>query len=550
MGLVDACRRHCRAPALIFCSAFVLLLVPGAARAVDGVPLYPPGIDAAYSMTSMEHPDLSGPALTFEIFGLSGSPVVRSQTARVMFWNAATGVNRNIGNEVPGLPAGADQRHPAVIDRNGHVYIVWQQWDDPVTATRDIWLWRGDERGNADPGFPMLLISGPAHSNQYAPDIGLSKTPSGNHLIVTWADDRDTSGASTQIYLLDLTADTDGDSSPNYLEPGFDPAYGGDRVDPSGDLLKGQHDPAVGAKGIFWLDERDAEAAGNADVYRADLAVATPAVSRFWTNPTANEAISPRATGEGAAWLGPGIAGGPFEPWVVKPGGDAGIITSLGNPQAFDVSGMRFAITGGHNGDTGSDWDIFFYDKAAAQSIPVCSVGVDNGFDRLRIQDMPTIGSAPGGSRVVWCDTRQHTNTAATDIDALAHELYVALVPTVTQTASRTTLKLGKTLKLSARVTPGFKGYKVKFQAGTRQVFKHTWFLGGSEIQYGAWKTLKTMKLSKTSKASWTWKPTGKGTYWVRTWFAGGKKYVDVRSAHRKVPHVPNASKVVRIVVK
>lgn len=545
-----------RASGLILTALGVLLLTPTVALAVDGVPLYPPGIDAAYAWTSMENPDMSGPMLTFEIFGLSDPsvpPVVKSSVARIMYWNAANGVNRSIGGEVPGLPAAADQRHPSVLDVAAgggvrDVYIVWQQWNDPVTATRDIWLWRGDEQGNTDAGFPMLLVSGPANSNQYAPELGVSKTPSGDHLIVVWADDRDTAGATTEVYMLDLSANTDGDANPNYLEPGFDPQYAGDRVDPGGNSLKGQHDPVVGAKGIFWLDERDAQASGNADVYRADLAAGAPAISKFWANPTDYEAISPRATGVGAAWLGPGIAGGPFEPWVKKVGGDAGIITTLANPQAFDVSGMRFAITGGHGGNTSGDYDIFFYDKATGQNVPVCDIG-DNDWNKLKIQDMPTISYAPGGSRVVWADSRKFTNSAATDPYSLAYELYVALVPTVKVTASRTTLRLGQTLTLGTAVTPDFAGYKVTFQTGTRHSWDHDYLLGGTQVWYTDWTTLKKMKLTNASKASWTWKPAKKGTYWVRAWFEGGKKYIDVQNAHRKVPHVPNTSKVIKIVV-
>ena len=546
-----ATRSLCRAPGLILIAVCVLLLTPAVALGVDGVPLYPPGIDAGYAWTSMEHPDMSGPMLAFELFGLSGSPVVKSQTATVYGWNAATGYNRPIGLD-GSPPAGADQRHPSVIDVGvgggvRDVYIVWQQWNDPVTATRDIWLWRGDEQGNPDANFPLRLIEGPAGSNQYAPEIGVSEMPSGGHLIVTWADDRDTAGATTEIYMLDLTANTDGDENPNYLEPGFDPVYAGDRVDPSGNELKGQHDPVVGAKGIFWLDERDAAAPGNADVYRANLAGGAPLISRFWTNPTDYEAISPRATGEGAAWLGPGIAGGPYEPWVKKPGGGAGIITTLSAPWAFDVNGMRFAVTGGHGGNTSGDEDIFFYDKVTKQNVPVCNVG-DPNLDWLKIQTTPTISYAPGGSRVIWADSRQRTNNAGTDHGSLAYELYVALVPTVKETASRTTLHLGQTLKLGTTVTPNFKGKKVKFQKGKRHSWTHPWLIGGKQVWYTNWTTLKTKKLANASKASWTWKPTKKGTYWVRAWFVGGKKYTDVGS--RKVPHVPNTSKVIKIVVK
>jgi hypothetical protein len=498
MGQSSDSRKIRRAPLVALLATVVLLLLPAtAARAVDGVPLYPPGIDSAYSMTSMENPDMSGPILTFEIFGLSdptSPPVVIGSRARVMFWNAADGFNRAVGGEVPGLPDGADQRHPTVIDLSGDVYIAWQQWNDPVTATRDVWLWRGDEQGNADAGFPLLLVAGPAYSNQYAAELGVAKTLSGNHLIVTWADDRGTSGATTAIYLLDLTADTDGDQDPDYLEPGVDPAKAGDRVDPGGDSIKGQHDPVVGAKGIFWLDERDAQTAGNADLYRADLSVGTPATDKYWENPDAYEAISPRATGDGVAWLGPGIAGGPFEPWVKKVDGGAGIITVLANPQALDVSGTRFAITGGHGGNTSGDWDIFFYDKATGQNVPVCDVG-GNDWDWLKVQDTPAFGSAPGGSRVVWADSRQLTNTPATDHSSLAYELYVALVPTVRMNASRTMLQLGQPLTLNTVVTPNFTGFAVAFQTGTRHSFTHPYLLGGEQVWYTGWTTLKTRTL-------------------------------------------------------
>ena len=44
-----ATRSLCRAPGLILIAVCVLLLAPAAALAVDGVPLYPPGIDAGYA---------------------------------------------------------------------------------------------------------------------------------------------------------------------------------------------------------------------------------------------------------------------------------------------------------------------------------------------------------------------------------------------------------------------------------------------------------------------------------------------------------------------
>lgn len=99
-------------------------------------------------------------------------------------------------------------------------------------------------------------------------------------------------------------------------------------------------------------------------------------------------------------------------------------------------------------------------------------------------------------------------------------------------------------------MTPNFTGYKVEFQRGTRHSFEHPYLLGGKQVWYTDWTTLKSDVLSNASEASWTWKPATKGTYWVRASFKGGEKYVDVQNAHRKVPHVPNTSKVIKIVVK
>jgi hypothetical protein len=150
----------------------------------------------------------------------------------------------------------------------------------------------------------------------------------------------------------------------------------------------------------------------------------------------------------------------------------------------------------------------------------------------------------------VWADSRQFTNTATTDHSSLAYELYVALVPTVRMNASRAMLQLGQPLTLNTVVTPNFTGFAVAFQTGTRHSFTHPYLLGGEQVWYTGWTTLKTRTLSGSSKASWTWHPTAKGTYWVRAWFAGGEKYVDVQNAHRKVPHVPNTSRVIKVVVQ
>ncbi|MEZ5126454.1 MAG: hypothetical protein R2826_09430 [Thermoleophilia bacterium] len=517
------------------------ILFPTAAVAADGVALLPP---AAWSATSAENPVLNGPMLAFETYALAGAPVRKSATAKVHLWNMQTGAQRRIGLDAP-APAGADQRHPTIVDQAGDVYVVWQQ-RDAVAANANLWLWRGDESGAVAAGYPRVLVSGPAGSQQTSPHLGLTTVGKQKHLVVAWEDDRNTGGASAQIYVLDLSADGDGDGVPNYLEATFNPAVAGMCADPTGNLLQGQHSPTVGAKGVFWLDDRRAAGSGESDVYRASLAGGSPVASVYWKNTVYGPVSAPCATDDGAAWLGPGIAGAAYEPWLKKVDGSAGILTFFGNPGVFAVAGQRFAFTGGHKGATDTDPDLFFYDRGSGQNVGVCTVGGPT-WNRLKIQTTPAIAAASGGSRIVWADSRQSTNTAATGYDALAYTLYVAHTPTVTLRARKTTIKLGQTVALTSTVAPAFAGAKVRFERGKRMTFTHDWVLNGTWAYYQKWTALATKRLTRTSQADWQWRPTARGTYWVRAWFTGGSKYKD---GGLKVPHIANASKVIKIVVK
>jgi len=534
----------------------VLLLPSPASAIVDGVPLYPHGVDAAYSMTSMENADLSGPMLAFEALWLeSGSfapegrrAVTKSATAAIVGWNTATGLNWPIGQDGQSLPASADQRQPTVLDLNGDVLVVWQQRNDPGKSTWDLWLWRGSEKGKPRAGYPKLLVSGPALSNQRAADLGRCLIGSSTHPVVAWVDDRDSAGVTDHVYWLDLFADADDNNTIDIEEAGWDPVDAGTSADRSGSLLKDQHDPAVGADGVYWLDDRTAAQPGEASVFRADLSRQPPQASLFCAEPAGDKnKLNLRASEAGASWLGPGIAGGPWEPWAKVPGGTAGIVTALANPTAFDLWHSRYAIAAGHGGNTDGDEDIFLYDALTGQSTPVCNVGGTSQFayNKLKRQTMPTISEAAGGSRVVWSDSRQHTNTQATAWNSLAWELYVALVPTVSLSTTATSANYGRPITLATTVSPNFAGKDVSFQVGLRSEVATAY---GTLVWYPSWKTLATRTLRPASTAAFAWTPSSRGTYYVRVWFPGGKKYTDV--GKRKVPHAPMASRVVKLVVQ
>ena len=107
-----------------------------------------------------------------------------------------------------GEPAAAIQEHPTVYDKDGSVYMAWQQLNDPVTSTWDIYLWKGDESGPPDGHGVTLLVSGPVGTNQVSPTLGSVDEKDGEHVVLAWVDDRDTGGATGEIYMLDLTKRT------------------------------------------------------------------------------------------------------------------------------------------------------------------------------------------------------------------------------------------------------------------------------------------------------------------------------------------------------
>ena len=117
-------------------------------------------------------------------------------------------------------------------------------------------------------------------------------------------------------------------------------------------------------------------------------------------------------------------------------------------------------------------------------------------------------------------------------------------MPTVTASVDHARVEHGRTVTVTARVAPNFSGVKVRLQKGRRHVV-HT--PDESIVYFTGWSTVQSQALSATSKASLSWRPRVPGTYYLRVFFPGGKRYTDV--ADRKVPHVPNVSRIVRIVV-
>ena len=557
----------------------LLLLAAAPALAADGVQVMPAGSDA--SMTNQSNPDVSGPYLAYVRNTIPPSDdcviCLKSLLDNTPPWEISR-------------PDGYKDFNPRIL-YEGATQTIWVVWTrmNLATGDADLWLWKGTYSSNpngyftpADDGYPKLLVSGttggaaPETSEQWEPSIGLVHESGTDHVVVAWEDSRDNGWIAPLVYSWDLTADT------SYQDMGWatsdGPGTAGMALDPTPPQARGQVAPDVGYTGVYWLDDRwsflnsDWTAMDTA-VWRADLANSTVGAFFSDSNHTYDngsnggfrnaDGMGPRVTGNGVAWLRSGPYGDPSacEPAAKAVSGSAAVFSPMTQPVDFDTwytpgqSATAYAFMGLHAGSVKAiDYDVFFYDPATHQTMPVCDIGWPPGTDPetpnyyTKQQADPAIGPAYYAYRVVWTDFRD--STLGVDDSLSDGRLYEAFVPTVTIKSSVSGLKLGKTATVSAAVAPNFAGYNVRLQL-VRASSKY------GATQYTALRSsLSTIKaLSTRSAASWSFKPAKKGAYLVRIYFYGGAKYmfngsIVATGNDVAVPHIPNVSKVIRIVVK
>ena len=561
--------------------ALLLLVAAAPALAADGVRVIPAGSDAG--MTNQGNPDVSGPFLAY----IQNTIPPSDDTVICLKSLLDDAPPRQISR-----PDGYKDFNPRIL-YEGATQTIWVVWSrmNLTTYDTDLWLWKGtyswDPDGNftpADDGYPKLLVSGttgaaaPVTSDQWEPSIGLVHEGDTDHVVVAWEDGRDNGPIAPLIYAWDLTADT------SYQDMGWatsdGPGTAGMALDSTPPQARGQFAPDVGYTGVYWLDDRwsflnsDWTAMDTA-VWRSDLAGSTVDPyfsdtnhtydngSNYGGGPAGNE-LGPRVTSNGAAWLrsGPYTDPDAYEPVSKAVGGSVSVFAPMAQPDRFDTwytpgqSATVYALMGHHaNSSKAIDYDVFFYDPATHQTMPVCDTGWPPGTDPELVpnyytkqQADPAIGPAYYAYRVVWTDFRD--STLGVDDSLTDGRLYEAFVPMVTISSKASSLKLGKSTTISAAVTPNFATYNVRLQL-VRATTKY------GAPQYTALRSsLSTTKaLSTRSAASWTFKPTKKGTYLVRIYFYGGAKYTYNGSAVATgsdvaIPHIPNVSKVIRIVVK
>lgn len=526
-------------------AALVLLLLAAApALAADGMQVFQPAVfGTQFDDYSQIQPDAYENVMAFVATPLPAGGTTRDSRVWVVnlqygeYWPVRPGA---FPSPVPG-----EQAHPAITEKDDVVYVVYEQTDSTTPGVEDVdlWIWKGDEHGMAAAGYPKLLVSGPASTTQTRPSIATTKVGGNDDLVVSWQDDRLNGPLAPLTCVLDLTL-TDIDAI------SYSPATAGFFVD---QIEQAQRAPQVGPKGIVYLDDRWADASGLKSALRFSQLDGPSSASSSTLYEAANawdDNACPVPTVNGAAWLGPAKAGGPFQPYMKTLDGAARVIGVLYDPGEIDglwksdegpTPFTQLALTGRH-GATDRDYDVFFYDSLVKQMVPVCTVGSTLPADRDRLgqTQLAISWGPPPASGVVWADARH--NPSGTASQDLTYKLYTGALPAVSLTPSRTSLTLGRTVTLTARVAPRLAGKSVKFQKGTKYtdvLYKIT--------RYKNWTTLKTKTLSSTSRASWTWKPTRRGTYYIRANFAGAKT---IDSTGFTTSWVPTPSKVVKIVVR
>jgi hypothetical protein len=520
--------------------AVLLLAVAAPALAADGVPLLPTTDPIAGDWQSQ--PQVSGPIVVFCAAPGGGDQTVYACNAGAVSrapWSMRT------------LPGGGllmgTQLQPRVLTRGDVVRIVWAQYDD--SNELDLYLWEGSRSGIAAAGFPMKLVDHAYGRNAGDPSIGVTSVSLAplvkamDHVVVAWSDGSSINGPGGigVVRWLDLTDDTDLDGTPDYKDSEFDPKTVGTQADPAAAATQWQ--PDVGPRGVFWLDARThGDGVLETSIARLDLSESAPVAGLFHSEPAGSgfDAEWVRATGTGAAWLrSADYPGSGMEPVAKTVGGAMKVVTFLNNPWVFDVEGSAYAFTQGHGGTTSGDADVFFYTPSVGQTVGVCTLGSPD-FDKYRAQDEPAISAASGGYRIVWADPRLSTGPMDEHMT-----LYQALVPTVTISANRTTVKLRRSVTFTAKVEPSHRDFAVKFQTGKRNSMTTAW---GTSVWYTNVSTKKAKDLGSGSKTTWTWTPAKRGTYYWHVAFGGSKKYV--AKAGYGANHVPNVSRWLKIVVK
>ncbi len=221
------------------------------------------------------------------------------------------------------------------IDGN---YVVWEDYrNDPdgtlgynfLEDNPDIYICDITEVDGPDDHFPSIYPLCTASGPQFVPRI------SGN--LVVWEDWRDTSEIQSDLYLYDLSVDSDGDGIPNWKEtvrPSPDPAE--TRLTNS---YWPEEFPDIDGTTVVWMDlRRDTGIGGMIDIYAWEIY--SPTATAVATEPPAFR-YHPRISGTKVTWED-WAQGQSDIHWLDLATGVGGPVAASGAKEGWpDVSGRR-----------------------------------------------------------------------------------------------------------------------------------------------------------------------------------------------------------------
>jgi beta propeller repeat protein len=260
---------------------------------------------------------------------------------------------------------GADAIFPAIDGTR----VVWEDYrNDPdggmgdffLEDDPDIYICDLTDVTGPDDHFPTVYPLCTSDGPQFAPRI------SGD--LVVWEDWRDLAEPQSDIYLYDLSADTDGDGTPNWKDD--------DRPDPDPAEVQLTHTwwpeefPDVSGRQAVWLDlRRDPWSALFTDIYMMDVDILT--ATAVATDPPAPRG-NPRVSGTSVTWTDWG-QGQPDIYWRNMATGYGGPIAASAASEIYsDISGDR-VIYAKHRTTV-----VYYDDEDNPYSWPVYNVWVQN----------------------------------------------------------------------------------------------------------------------------------------------------------------------------
>ena len=223
---------------VVAAAAGLLALAAGPALAADGVPVLP--INWSGTQQSQTNPAVSSSGST-AVAAWEQTPWTPPEQPAFTGLYPSGGFQPESAHRLDASPRRVS-RHPGGAGRSHGPRLRAKAGAHRLHAGRSH-SFRTARRGPLDlggrqprarrTGFPASSHPGSDLQSDAAvrPLAGPGVRAHGKHIVLAWEDTRDNGPSAPQVYMLDLSRDSNGNGTPDYREPGFDPKTAGVRGD-------------------------------------------------------------------------------------------------------------------------------------------------------------------------------------------------------------------------------------------------------------------------------------------------------------------------------